>query len=153
LGPLTLPTSGIVYVDSNVIIYSVDRHQIYAPLLDPLWDASVVGHVQVVTSELAVMEAMIGPLSTNDPKAISDFERFFASSFTAQLPVDRAILMRAALARATTKALRTPDAIHLATALATNAQHVVTNDRDLCKASPIPTVLVDDLVATPPANP
>ena len=153
MGPLALPTSGVVYVDANVIIYSVDRHERYAPALDPLWEASADGRLQVITSELSVMEAMVAPLAKNDPKAISDFEQFFASAFTAQLPIDRSVLIRAALQRATRRSVRTPDAIHIAPAVTAGAEHLITNDRDLAKHSPVRAIVVDDLVPAPPGNP
>lgn len=149
----TLPVSGTVYVDSNVIVYTVERHQTYAALIDPLWEARVQGRIQVITSELTLMECMVGPLTKADPRTISDFERFFASPLTAQLPINRSVLLRAAIERAGTKALRAPDAIHLATAFTANADCFVTNDQALARCVPINCVLVDHLVRQPPANP
>ncbi|MDQ3440143.1 MAG: type II toxin-antitoxin system VapC family toxin, partial [Planctomycetota bacterium] len=126
---------------------AVERHQTYAGLIDPLWEAKIQGRVHVITSELTIMECMVGPLSRADPGLIADFERFFASPFAALLPVDRSVLIRAAIARAGTKTLRAPDAIHLATALTANADCFVTNDQGLARHVPIDTVLVDHLVS------
>jgi hypothetical protein len=62
MGSLTLPAHGSVYADAQVFIYTVERHPIYAPLLRPLWDAVAGGALSVVSSELSLMETMIGPL-------------------------------------------------------------------------------------------
>ncbi len=37
MGPLTLPTGGSVYVDANVLIYSIERIEPYRALLAPAW--------------------------------------------------------------------------------------------------------------------
>lgn len=37
MGTLILPQTGSVYIDANVVIYTVERIQPYASLLDPLW--------------------------------------------------------------------------------------------------------------------
>ena len=37
MGPLILPTEGAIYVDANVIIYSVERVEPYRDLLAPMW--------------------------------------------------------------------------------------------------------------------
>ncbi len=33
MGPIVVPTSGSVYVDANVVIYTVEKHPLYAPHL------------------------------------------------------------------------------------------------------------------------
>ncbi len=39
MGSLNLPSSGIVYVDTAPIIYTLERHADYEALLLPLWTA------------------------------------------------------------------------------------------------------------------
>ena len=43
MGSLTLPASGDVYVDAQIVIYSVDRHPVYAAVCDPLWQQVQTG--------------------------------------------------------------------------------------------------------------
>lgn len=33
MGALTLPATGLVYLDANPIIYTVEKHPVYGPLL------------------------------------------------------------------------------------------------------------------------
>ena len=40
MGALSVPTSGIVYVDTMTVIYTVERYPAYWPLLQPLWQAA-----------------------------------------------------------------------------------------------------------------
>lgn len=57
MGPVTLPTVGLVYADAPVIIYSVEKHPIYWPRLEPLWLAIEAGSLNLVSSELVLMVA------------------------------------------------------------------------------------------------
>jgi len=56
MGSLRLPASGVVYADTQVFIYSVEKHPIYSPLLRPLWCDVQSGRVEMVSSELAMMD-------------------------------------------------------------------------------------------------
>jgi hypothetical protein len=40
MGSLTVPSSGLVYFDTNPVIYSVEKNPTYWPLLEPLWQAA-----------------------------------------------------------------------------------------------------------------
>jgi hypothetical protein len=62
VGTLILPASGLVYLDANPIIYTVEKHPIYGPLLQPLWQATQAKTIEVVSSDLTLMESLVGPL-------------------------------------------------------------------------------------------
>jgi hypothetical protein len=64
---MTLPGAGLVYLDANPIIYTVEKHPIYGPLLKPLWLAARANTFEVISSELALLECIVGPLKRNDP--------------------------------------------------------------------------------------
>ena len=40
MGALSLPISGLVYIDTMALIYTVERYPAYWPLLEPLWLAA-----------------------------------------------------------------------------------------------------------------
>ena len=62
MGSLILPSSGPVYADALIFIYSVEKHPIYALTLRPLWEAVARGDLEVLSSELTLMETLIVPL-------------------------------------------------------------------------------------------
>lgn len=62
MGVMPLPVSGIVYIDTVTLIYTVERYPAYWPLLEPLWLAAKSGTFEIVSSELILMEALVGPL-------------------------------------------------------------------------------------------
>ena len=43
MGSLILPSSGPVYADTQIVIYSVEKHPTYARALRPLWEAVARG--------------------------------------------------------------------------------------------------------------
>jgi hypothetical protein len=49
MGALTLPASGLVYIDTMALIYTVERFPAYWPLLEPLWRTAQAGTVEVVS--------------------------------------------------------------------------------------------------------
>ncbi|HEX5439570.1 MAG TPA: PIN domain-containing protein [Ktedonobacterales bacterium] len=66
MGALSLPSSGTVYMDANSIIYSIERVEPYRTLLEPLWLASGPTTFWLASSELTLLEALVGPLKTGD---------------------------------------------------------------------------------------
>lgn len=49
MGALTIPAAGQVYLDTNPIIYSVEKHPVYWPLLQPLWQAAKGKTIEIVS--------------------------------------------------------------------------------------------------------
>lgn len=62
MGSLTLPTTGAVYVDANVVIYSVEKVEPYYTALQPLWAAAQAGSITLISSELLLIETLVKPL-------------------------------------------------------------------------------------------
>ncbi|MBY0229473.1 MAG: PIN domain-containing protein [Gemmataceae bacterium] len=145
MGALIVPLSGMVYLDANSIIYSVEKHPDYYPLLVPAWQAAKSGNVEVVTSELSLMETLVGPLKSGNAALATAYEHLFLQPQTRLLPITQAILRRAASLRATTK-LKTPDALHAATALEAGCVLFVTNDAGFRGVAGLSLVVLSDLL-------
>jgi predicted nucleic acid-binding protein len=149
VGSLTLPGSGLVYADAQIAIYSVDRHPVYAPLCDPLWRAAQSGTFTVVSSELTLMETLVGPLRNSDGTLATRRESLWDQASTRLLPITRDVLREAARLRAALPPLRTPDAIHAATALLHGCALFVTNDYGFRHVPGLPLAMLDDILAAP----
>jgi predicted nucleic acid-binding protein len=145
VGTLTLPNSGSVDVDANSVIYGVEKHPIYGPLLQPLWDAASAKVLEIVSSDLVLMETLIGPLKSGDKVLASTYEAFFQQPQTRLMPITHAILRREAQLRATTR-LKTPDALHAATAMDTTCRLFVTNDAAYRNVPGLSVAVLDELL-------
>lgn len=145
MGTLTLPASGIVYVDTSPIIYSVEENAMYSQLLEPVWNALEAGHILVVSSELILLETLVVPLRNNDADLIAAYENILTQSDFDLFPITAQILRDAAQLRATTK-LKTPDAIHAATALSAQCALFITNDYAFQRIANLPVIVLDEVL-------
>ncbi|MDQ2687255.1 MAG: PIN domain-containing protein [Armatimonadota bacterium] len=147
MGSLIMPATGQVYAETNVVIYSVEGHPLYAPLCQPLWQAAQAGGITVVSSELTLMETLVGPLKQGDMILANDYEELWRQSNTRLLPITKAVLREAARLRASLPALRTPDAIHAATALLNGCALFLTNDTGFRRVPGLPLAVLDEVLA------
>ena len=145
MGPVALPLSGVVYADADVIIYSVQEHPVYSPLLEPLWHAVHQGSVTMRTSELSLVEVLTGAYKSQDQRLAAAYERFLVSPNIEMVPISQSVLRAAARLRAASR-LRTPDAIHAATAQTTECRTFLTNDGHYRGATDITALILDDLL-------
>ncbi len=146
MGALSLPPSGAVYVDTSPIIYSVEKHADYWLLLRPLWAASKAGQIEIVSSELTLLETLVGPLKHDNTELTAAYEHLLTSTELQLIPISAEILKAAARLRAETN-LKTPDAIHAATALAAGCTQLITNDTDLKRVPQLLVVVLKDVAA------
>ena len=145
MGSLTLPASGIIYLDTSPIIYSVEKHPDFSPLLLPLWAAAKTSPIKIVTSELALLETFVGPLKNNDLVLLSRYEQTLKSADFELLPISEALLRDAANLRAQFN-LKTPDAIHAATGLHASCVQFITNDGIFRRVTGLKVVVLSDLL-------
>jgi predicted nucleic acid-binding protein len=125
-------------------IYTVERHPVYEPLLLPCWQRVQAGAVEVVASELTLLEALVAPLRQGDAALRAAYEQALFGTELRMVPVTLAILRLAADLRATGN-LRTLDAIHAATAIEAGAMTLVSNDAVFRRVPAIAVVLLDEL--------
>lgn len=144
MGALVLPSAGSIYVDANCVIYSIERIEPYRALLESLWVSSEPR--AIISSELTLLEVLVKPFKTGDAQLESLFRGLLLeSSDVTLLPITQAVLERAALLRATTT-LKTPDAIHAATALEHGCALFLTNDPAFRRAAGLPVTVLSDVL-------
>lgn len=146
MGSIALPIAGSVYVDTPIVIYTVQQHPVYAPLCRPLWQAAEAGSLTVVSSDLTVLETLVVPVRTGDVALQRDFEAVLFYSELSLRPITHEVLREAARLRALLPSLRTPDAIHTATATLHGCALFLTNDTSLKRIPGLSITLLDDLV-------
>lgn len=136
---------GDVAIDSGPLIYWFENDEPWASILDPLYAAAERGRA-LTASELVFVEVLTGPLKAGDRSLAARLERALAHGPWLDLvPISRAVLVRAAEIRAQ-YGVKTPDALHLATALLRGCGVFVTNDRRIPDVEGIQIVRLKDLV-------
>ncbi|MBW4473068.1 MAG: PIN domain-containing protein [Stenomitos rutilans HA7619-LM2] len=145
MGTLTIPESSLVYVDTAIVIYSVEKIPDYFPLLETLWLELNVDKLKVISNELTLMETWVLPLRNRNSDLIQIYESLLLASDIQAISVTQAVLKAAAHLRAATS-LRTPDAIHAATAMSEKYSVFLTNDADFRKVPNLPVVALSDVL-------
>lgn len=146
---MKFPEAGPIYLDANGFIYSVERLEPYADFLEPLWVAARDQQLEIICSELVILETLVKPLREKDDRLCDIFRALLFESLEVRLvPTTRAIWESAAELRARHN-FKTPDAIHAASALAEGSTLFVTNDPHFRRLSQLPTVIMSEVVQAP----
>lgn len=145
MGPLTLPPDGPIYLDASGFIYGVERIEPYRALLEPMWRQAQAGQFTIVSSDLVILETLVKPLREGDTVVEMLFRSLFDANEVTLIPATRPLWEDAARLRAET-GLKTPDALHAATALYAECTLFVTNDADFRRFEDLPVVVLDDLL-------
>lgn len=126
----TVKNGATVYLDTNPIIYLTEGNAAFKVSITGLFTEFDRAGARLVTSELALTEALVLPLRNKDGELVAVYERLFGTLIEA-LPISREVLVLAASLRAETPGLKTPDAIHLATAILANADVFLSGDHGI----------------------
>lgn len=118
----------VIALDTCVWIYHFEQNPEYAEITSRILTVVAKGQCKAIVSELTLMELITGPLKLGRQDIADEYETLLTHYPNLTLaPVTRAILLDAAQIRSL-YGIRTPDAIHLATAKECGATLMVTND-------------------------
>jgi predicted nucleic acid-binding protein len=132
-----IPHGAVITLDTAPIIYFLQDHPVFAPIVTPVFDAADRGDLGIVISVITLTEVLTGPLQAKDEVLAARYRETLSRSRGWQLwSVDEEVAVTAARFRAEHK-LRTPDAIRMATAIASGSYALLTNDKRLRKVAGI----------------
>ena len=130
IGIASLDDGALVLVDTAPIIYVLEGHATLAPRFKPLFARHDAGTLQLAVSTVTLSEVLAGPLAAGEEALARRYRAVLESWGVVDLTAD--IAEQAARARALYR-LKLADAVQLATALAINADALVTHDRGFGK--------------------
>lgn len=139
----------IVGLDTAPLIYFIEKHPTYLPLVRPFFEAVERGDVQVVTSTLTLTEVLIHPLRHDNRDLALKYSHILLNANNLKtLSISSVIATEAAHLRAR-YGFKTPDAIQLATAQQGNATFFLTNDDVLTGIPGLQTLVLKALLVHP----
>lgn len=132
-------------IDSASLIYLIEKHPVYFDRVVFIMRYIHSGPIDGVASVLALTEVLMHPLRTGNTELAQEYERILLNSTGFRLvPISADGARRAADLRARYN-LRTPDALHVATALAAGCDAFLTNDTDIKRVTEVRVLVLDDL--------
>ena len=147
MGLITLIKGNRVYLDANIWIYALEDVAEYSDSLVALFEAAEKGSLMIFTSELTLAEVLVRSIRENDmAKQTAYTEAITDTGNTTAVPVSRSILLEAAKVRSETR-LKLPDAIHAASAIASNCTTFLTNDKQFRTVQDLHTLLLSQVSA------
>lgn len=116
-----------LYLDAAPVIYAVEQVVPFFPAVDARLSAAGVVRV---ASDLTRLECRVKPVREGKVDLLKDYDDFFAHTVAEIVALSREVMDRATEIRAR-YGFKTPDAVHLAAAVATSCEVFLTNDHRL----------------------
>jgi predicted nucleic acid-binding protein len=133
-----------IYIDTNIFIYLIEGYKETEELLKEIFLGIDKGYISAVTSNLSLSEVLVKPFIDKNEIMKNLYVQILKDSPIVDIDsISDSVLIDAARIRAEFK-IKTPDAIHLATAKETQCDFMLTNDAGMRRYTDIETILVSD---------
>lgn len=130
-----------IYLDTNVFIAAYETRGARSDHAWWILNAIEAKEFFAVTSELTLAELLVGPLGDGDQELAARYQDIVSSGEGLDVvPVNRNVLVEAAMLRSFSRSLKLPDAIHVATARIRDCNFIVSDDRRLPHAPGISAI-------------
>jgi predicted nucleic acid-binding protein len=117
-----------VYIDTNIFIYFLERHEQYFGNVAPFFQLFSDGLSLAYTGDAVVAETLYKPYQIDDALRISEFKAFFGDEeFITVLPHTKKVFELAA-ELSPKRGMKLIDALHYATATLSGCTFMLTND-------------------------
>ena len=129
----TLKKEAKIALDTVIFIYFLEQHPVYFETVKELFRRIETDKLTAVMSSLVFTELLVPAYRADDITTVNTLSRLLINFPNIKtVPVSNEISIEAARLRAIL-GMKTPDAIHAATALKMDADAIITNDKDFLK--------------------
>lgn len=132
-----LPQGALALVDAAPIIYVLEGHSRLARRFQPLFDRQAAGDILFAVTTTTMAEVLTGPLAAGEETLAKRYRAVMESWQVVNLTPD--IAESTARFRAALK-LKLADAVQVASAIAVNADALVTHDRDFSRVKTLTVI-------------
>ena len=134
-----------IFLDTAPVVYFVERHPVFAPVVDDIFDRLDRVALSAVTSPITLLECLVLPFRSGSADLQRDFAELIVSGpGVTFIPLDAMIAQRGAELRARYN-LSLADALQTAAALSAGCDAMLTNDVGLRRITELPILIVRDL--------
>lgn len=136
----------VVGIDTAPVIYFIEAHPVYLPVVKPFFQQLEDGRFTAVTSTITLLEVLVHPLRQNRSDLVHKYRLIIRQAKGLTLyGITLDIAEQAAALRAAYN-LRAPDAIQIAASIYVNAPFFLTNDHDLQRVTELDVLVLDNLI-------
>lgn len=136
-------------VDTAPYIYYVENHPTYANKVDAIFQVVEAQSIEIKTSAITLTETLMKPIQASDQPLIDTYHELLTETDYVELvSITPELAEKAAHLRARYN-LRTPDALHLVTAIESGCDAFLTNDLGLKRVTELRVLLLDELELDP----
>jgi predicted nucleic acid-binding protein len=138
-------SSKIIFLDTAPLIYFIEGHSSFQPVLTKLFTANDTGDFIFYTSSITLLEVLVKPLRDGQAGLVNQYKHILLRAPGIEIyDIDNNIAAKAAELRAT-YSLRTPDALQLAAAIELKTDYFLTNDVRLRSVREMQSITLSEL--------
>ncbi len=130
-----------LYLDASAIIYSIEGVENLRNAVLAWIKRAESGGGAILTSRLSRLECRVSPLRKGQSAITALYDGFFIQQAVSLVEIDASVIELATDLRVR-HAIKTPDAIHVATAMVSRADLILTGDRGLVRCTEIRVQLI-----------
>ena len=134
-----------VFIDTAPFIYFIEKSDLYFDTMKRFFENCYGKGTHLATSAITMEEYCVYPLKNGNEKSVQNFRAFLSDMEIPALPVEAETGYLAATLRAKYPAIKAMDALQLASAICSECDVFLTNDKQLRQVAEIRVLLMDDL--------
>lgn len=134
-----------LYIETAPLIYYVEEHPTYIARMDAIIEAIDDGEITAYSSVIILTEVLNQPMKTGDKKLEQEYRDILVNSGSYQLVAINVQIAEVAAGLRAKYGLRTPDALHVASAIHRGCGAFVTNDTGIKRVTELPILILDEL--------
>ncbi len=143
-----------VFLDTAPVIYFIEAHDQFGPLVRQVIDLMDGGRLQAFTSVLTLSEVLPKPVESGNDDLVEKFKTYLKNGPNlTMLPITETVGEAAGVLRGKYPHLKTVDAVQIAAALDAEADAFLTNDKKLSGIKEIRILVLSDYLVDPRNDP
>jgi predicted nucleic acid-binding protein len=134
-----------LFLDTSPVIYFVEENPAFSPVVNVIFDRIENTNLVGVATPITLAECLVVPYRTNDVIRQQEFVELLTNTENIEfLEIDQTIGRQAGELRARYN-LQLPDALQIATALATGCTTLLTNDIQMQQVTELQVLVISEL--------
>jgi predicted nucleic acid-binding protein len=134
-----------IFLDTAPVIYYIERSVNFFPIVDEFFQGLKSRNIPAVVSPTTLAECLVMPFKLNNIQMQQNYINFLTNTREIEMVSINPNLARTAAELRATYGLKLPDALQVATAIASGCDGFLTNDTSLKRVRELQILVVEEL--------